>query len=458
MVDLRFTDLLGTSQHFTIPAALLDEAMFANGTGFDGSSIRGFQTIDESDMLVVPDPAGAFVDPVLEVPTLAVICDIRDPVTGQPYSRDPRYVARKAEEYLKSTGIADESYWGPEAEFFIFDSARFDYKTNEGYFFIDSEEGIWNSGRPNDLHNDMPNLAHRPRLKGGYFPLPPVDSQQDLRSHIILAMMDAGLNIDKHHHEVATAGQAEIGLHYGPMVSVCDSIQIYKYIVKAVSNQYGKAATFMPKPLFGDNGTGMHTHQSLWKDGETVFYDPDGYAQTSEMMRFYIGGLLKHAASILAFAAPTTNSYRRLVPGYEAPVNLAYSQRNRSAAIRIPMYETNTPAAKRIEFRCPDPTANSYLAFSAMLMAGLDGIQNKIDPGEPIDVDIYEMEGNPVPSVPGSLTEALQALESDNEYLLRGGVFTKDVIDTWIAYKIENEADPMRLRPHPYEFSLYFDA
>ena len=458
MVDLRFTDLLGTSQHFTIPAALLDEAMFANGTGFDGSSIRGFQTIDESDMLVVPDPAGAFVDPVLEVPTLAVICDIRDPVTGQPYSRDPRYVARKAEEYLKSTGIADESYWGPEAEFFIFDSARFDYQTNEGYFFIDSEEGIWNSGRPNDLHNDMPNLAHRPRLKGGYFPLPPVDSQQDLRSHIILAMMDAGLNIDKHHHEVATAGQAEIGLHYGPMVSVCDSIQIYKYIVKAVSNQYGKAATFMPKPLFGDNGTGMHTHQSLWKDGETVFYDPDGYAQTSEMMRFYIGGLLKHAASILAFAAPTTNSYRRLVPGYEAPVNLAYSQRNRSAAIRIPMYETNTPAAKRIEFRCPDPTANSYLAFSAMLMAGLDGIQNKIDPGEPIDVDIYEMEGNPVPSVPGSLTEALQALESDNEYLLRGGVFTKDVIDTWIAYKIENEADPMRLRPHPYEFSLYFDA
>ena len=458
MVDLRFTDLLGTSQHFTIPAALLDEAMFANGTGFDGSSIRGFQTIDESDMLVVPDPAGAFVDPVLEVPTLAVICDIRDPVTGQPYSRDPRYVARKAEEYLKSTGIADESNWGPEAEFFIFDSARFDYQTNEGYFFIDSEEGIWNSGRPNDLHNDMPNLAHRPRLKGGYFPLPPVDSQQDLRSHIILAMMDAGLNIDKHHHEVATAGQAEIGLHYGPMVSVCDSIQIYKYIVKAVSHQFGKAATFMPKPLFGDNGTGMHTHQSLWKDGETIFYDENGYAQTSDTMRYYIGGLLKHAASILAFAAPTTNSYRRLVPGYEAPVNLAYSQRNRSAAIRIPMYETNTPAAKRIEFRCPDPTANSYLAFSAMLMAGLDGIQNKIDPGEPIDVDIYEMEGNPVPSVPGSLTEALQALESDNEYLLRGGVFTKDVIDTWIAYKIENEADPMRLRPHPYEFSLYFDA
>ena len=457
MVDLRFTDLLGTSQHFTIPAALLDEAMFANGTGFDGSSIRGFQTIDESDMLVVPDPAGAFVDPVLEVPTLAVICDIRDPVTGQPYSRDPRYVARKAEEYLKSTGIADESNWGPEAEFFIFDSARFDYQTNEGYFFIDSEEGIWNSGRPFNEY-DGPNLAHRPRLKGGYFPLPPVDSQQDLRSHIILAMMDAGLNIDKHHHEVATAGQAEIGLHYGPMVSVCDSIQIYKYIVKAVSHQYGKAATFMPKPLFGDNGTGMHTHQSLWKDGETIFYDENGYAQTSDTMRYYIGGLLKHAASILAFAAPTTNSYRRLVPGYEAPVNLAYSQRNRSAAIRIPMYETNTPAAKRIEFRCPDPTANSYLAFSAMLMAGLDGIQNKIDPGEPIDVDIYEMEGDPVPSVPGSLGEALAALEADHEYLLRGGVFTQDVIDTWIAYKIENEADPMRLRPHPYEYSLYFDA
>ena len=459
MVDLRFTDLLGTSQHFTIPAALLDEAMFANGTGFDGSSIRGFQTIDESDMLVVPDPAGAFVDPVLEVPTLAVICDIRDPVTGQPYSRDPRYVARKAEEYLKSTGIADESNWGPEAEFFIFDSARYDYQQNEGYFFIDSEEGIWNSGRRGRWGE--PNLAHRPRSKEGYFPLPPVDSQQDLRSHIILAMMDAGLNIDKHHHEVATAGQAEIGLHYGPMVSVCDSIQVYKYIVKAMSRKFGKVATFMPKPLFGDNGTGMHTHQSLWKDGETVFYDPNGYAQTSEMMRFYIGGLLKHAASILAFAAPTTNSYRRLVPGYEAPVNLVYSQRNRSAAVRIPMYEMDTPAAKRIEFRCPDPTANSYLAFSAMLMAGLDGIQNRIDPGASVDHDIYEMEGEEaaqLPNVPGSLPEALAALEADNEYLMKGGVFTPDLIEAWLSYKRENEVDPMRLRPHPYEFFLYFDA
>ncbi len=461
MVDLRFTDLLGTTQHFTIPAALLDEDMFRNGTGFDGSSIRGFQTIDESDMLVVPDPAGAYVDPLLEVPTLAVICDIRDPVTGQAYSRDPRYVARKAEEYLKSTGIADTSFWGPEAEFFIFDSARYDYQQNEGYFFIDSDEGVWNSGRRNDLRNNRPNLAHRPRNKGGYFPLPPVDTQQDLRSYIIMAMMDAGLNIDKHHHEVATAGQGEIGLHHGPLVAECDAIQIYKYIVKEKSRQLGKTATFMPKPIFGDNGTGMHTHQSLWKDGATIFYDANGYAQTSEAMRFYIGGLLKHAASILAFAAPTTNSYRRLVPGYEAPVNLVYSQRNRSAAVRIPMYEMDTPAAKRIEFRCPDPMANSYLAFSAMLMAGLDGIQNRIDPGPSVDHDIYEMEGEAaaaLPNVPGSLADALAALEADNEYLLQGGVFTPDLIEGWISYKRENEVDPMRLRPHPYEYFLYYDG
>ncbi len=459
IVDFRFTDLLGTSQHFSIPAKLLDTNMFEKGTGFDGSSIRGFQTIDESDMLIVPDPSAAFMDPVLEVPTLAIICDVRDPITGEDYSRDPRYVARKAEAYLRSTGIADTSYWGPEAEFFIFDSARFDYRTNEGYFFIDSDEGIWNSGRGN-LPGE-PNLAHRPRHKEGYFPLPPVDSQQDLRSNIILAMMAAGLNIDKHHHEVATAGQGEIGLRFGPLVQECDAIQIYKYIVKAVSRKHGKVATFMPKPLFGDNGTGMHTHQSLWKDGSTLFYDENGYAQSSEMMRYYIGGLLRHAASILAFAAPTTNSYRRLVPGFEAPVNLAYSQRNRSAAIRIPMYESNTPAAKRIEFRCPDPTANSYLAFSAMLMAGLDGIQNRIDPGAALDRDIYEMEeedAGSIPSVPGSLTESLAALEADNEYLTRGGVFTPDLIENWISYKTEHEADQMRLRPHPYEYFLYFDA
>ena len=460
MIDLRFTDLLGTSQHFTIPTAHFEEALFTNGTGFDGSSIRGFQTIDESDMLVVPDPAGAYVDPILEVPTLAIICDIRDPVTGEPYSRDPRYVARKAEEYLKSTGIADASFWGPEAEFFIFDSARYDYQQNEGYFFIDSEEGVWNSGREfNDY--DGANLAHRPRNKGGYFPLPPVDTQQDLRSYIIMAMMDAGLNIDKHHHEVATAGQGEIGLHYGPMVAEADAVQVYKYIVKAMASKHGKTATFMPKPIFGDNGTGMHTHQSLWKDGATIFYDANGYAQTSEEMRFYIGGLLKHAASILAFAAPTTNSYRRLVPGYEAPVNLVYSQRNRSAAVRIPMYEMDTPAAKRIEFRCPDPLANSYLAFAAMLMAGLDGIQNRIDPGPSVDHDIYEMEGAEaaaLPNVPGSLAEALDALESDNEYLLKGGVFTPDLIEGWISYKRENEVDPIRLRPHPYEYFLYYDG
>ena len=405
-------------------------------------------------MLVVPDPASAFIDPTLAHRTLAIMCDIRDPMTGDWYPRDPRYIARKAEAYLKSTGIADTSFWGPEVEFFIFDSARFDYNSHSGYHFIDSEEGIWNSGK------EGPNLAYRPRHKEGYFPLPPVDSHQNLRTEIILKMMAAGLRIDKHHHEVATAGQGEIGLRYDTLVKTADSIQTYKYILRQVVAAHGKVATFMPKPLFNDNGTGMHTHQSLWKGGNTLFYDANGYAEASDMMLYYIGGLLKHAAAILAFAAPTTNSYKRLVPGYEAPVNLAYSRRNRSAAARIPMYERGQPETKRIEFRCPDPTANPYLAFPAMLMAGLDGIQNRIHPGEPSDTDIYELspeEAAGIPQVPGSLEEALSALENDHEFLLKGDVFTEDVIHTWIDFKRTRDVDGMRLRPHPYEFFLYFD-
>ena len=454
IVDLRFVDLLGTVQHFSIPPAEMSDAVFEWGTGFDGSSIRGFQTIDESDMLIVPDPASAYVDPTLKHKTLAIMCDIRDPMTGDWYSRDPRYVARKAEEYLRATGIADTSYWGPEIEFFIFDSARFDYTANSGYHFIDSNEGIWNSGREGD------NQAYRPRHKEGYFPLPPVDSQQDLRSDIILAMMSAGLHIDKHHHEVATAGQGEIGLHYTTLVAQADAVQTYKYLLRQVAHANGKVATFMPKPLFNDNGTGMHTHQSLWKDGATLFYDADGYAESSEMMRFYIGGLLRHAPAILGLAAPTTNSYKRLVPGFEAPTNLAYSRRNRSAAARIPMYERGQPETKRIEFRCPDPTANAYLAFAAMLMAGLDGIQNRIDPGEPADTDIYDLspeEAADIPQVPGSLDAALDALEADHDFLLKGDVFTEDVIHTWLDFKRDRDVDGMRLRPHPYEYFLYFD-
>jgi glutamine synthetase len=457
IVDLRFTDLLGTVQHFSIPTAELTPRVLEWGTGFDGSSIRGFQTIDESDMLVVPDPSSAYVDPCLEVPTLAIYCDVRDPSTGNWYSRDPRYVARKAEEYLKSTGIADISYWGPELEFFIFDSVRFDFTTNSGYHFIDSDEGIWNSGRDN---SKSPNLGYRPRFKEGYFPLPPTDSLQDLRSDIMLKMMAAGLHIEKHHHEVATAGQGEYGLHYTTLTKQGDNVHTYKYILKNVARLHGKTATFMPKPLFGDNGTGMHTHQSLWKNGQTLFYDAKGYAQASQMLLHYIGGLLKHAPALLALVAPTTNSYRRLVPGYEAPVNLAYSMRNRSACARIPMYEF-TPESKRVEFRCPDGTCNPYLAFSAMLMAGLDGIKNHIDPGEPVDKDIYELspeEAAKVPQVPGSLEKVLDALEQDHDFLLQGGVFTEDVIHTWIDYKRTKEVDPVRLRPHPYEFHLYYDA
>ena len=455
-VDMKFTDLPGTLQHFSIPLDYLDEDSFVEGLGFDGSSIRGFQTIDESDMMLVPDPAYFFVDPILKIPTASFLCDVRDPVADGPYSRDPRYVAKKAEAYLKSSGMADVSYWGPELEHFIFDSVQFEQNEHSGYYFVDSEEGIWNSGSD----NGGPNLGHRPRCKQGYFPAPPVDTLQDIRSECVLRMMDVGIDVEVHHHEVATAGQGEIDMRYRSLTRMADQVILHKYILKNVARAHGKTATFMPKPLFADNGSGMHVHQSLWKDGTNLFFDEKGYALSSEMMLHYIGGLLKHAPALLALIAPTTNSYRRLVPGFEAPVNLVYSQRNRSAAARIPVY-TKKPAAKRVEFRSPDPTCNPYLAFAAMLMAGIDGVTNKIDPGEPMDVDLYDLspeEAAKVVQVPGSLEEVLNALEKDNEFLLRGDVFTEDVLETWIKYKRTNEVDPVRLRPHPWEFYLYWDA
>ncbi|MGA8014788.1 MAG: type I glutamate--ammonia ligase [Candidatus Dormiibacterota bacterium] len=455
IVDLRFTDLPGTQQHFSIPVKELTEDLFEEGIGFDGSSIRGFQKIHESDMLLFLDPGSAFVDPCLEVPTMAVICDIRDPLTRQPYSRDPRFIAHKAEAHLARSGVADTSFWGPEVEFYIFNSVRFDQNAHEGYYYVDSDEGIWNSGS-----NGTANLGWRPRHKEGYFPLPPVDQLQDLRSRIILAMGEAGIDIEIHHHEVGTAGQTEIDMRFTTMVKMADQVLLYKYIVRNICKRYGYTATFMPKPLFGDNGSGMHTHQSLWKDGVPLFYDKDGYALFSDMGRWYIGGLLKHAPAVLAFAAPTTNSYRRLVPGYEAPIKLAYSARNRSACVRIPTY-SDSPKARRLEFRSPDPTCNPYLAFSAMLMAGLDGIANKTEPPAPIEMDLYELEGeqaDQVKDLPGSLPEVLDALEDDHSFLLKGGVFTRDLIDNYISYKREREVDPVALRPHPYEFFLYYDA
>ncbi|MFN8534000.1 MAG: type I glutamate--ammonia ligase [Dehalococcoidia bacterium] len=454
-VDVKFIDLPGTWQHFSIPAHTLDEDVFVNGLGFDGSSIRGFQKINESDMLLIPDPTTAFLDPACEIPTLSLICNVKDPITGESYNRDPRYVAQKAERYLTTTGIADTSFWGPEAEFFIFDDIRFGSNIQSAYYFIDSEEGAWNSG----ANGSRPNLGYRPKEKGGYFPTPPVDRQQDLRSKIVLAMLEVGIEVEVHHHEVATAGQAEIDMRFGPLVKMADNVCKYKHVVKNICFQNGHTVTFMPKPMFGDNGSGMHTHQSLWKDGQPLFYDANGYALLSDIARWYIGGLIKHAASILAFAAPTTNSYRRLVPGYEAPVNLIYSQRNRSAICRIPTY-SNSPKARRVEFRAPDPSCNPYLAFSAMLMAGLDGVQNRIEPPAPIDKDLYDLEPEDavgVQNTPGSLAEALDSLERDHEYLLKGGVFTKDLIETYIEYKRENEVDPVALRPHPYEFHLYYD-
>jgi glutamine synthetase len=455
VVDVKFCDLPGTWQHFSIPAATLDEAMVREGLGFDGSSIRGFQAINESDMLLMPDVSTAFVDPVLSVPTLSLICDVYDPVTQEPYTRDPRFVASKAEKYLKATGIATTSYWGPEAEFYIFNSVRFDQNAYEGYYHIDSEEGIWNSGA-----NTTPNLAHRPRHKEGYFPVPPVDRLQDLRSKIMLAMLAAGIEVEVHHHEVGTAGQAEIDMRFQTLTRMADQLMLYKYLIKNVCHQHGYTATFMPKPLFGDNGSGMHVHMSLWKEDQNLFFDAKGYALISDTARWYIGGLIKHSPALLAFAAPTTNSYRRLVPGYEAPINLIYSQRNRSACCRIPVYSTS-PKAKRIEYRPPDPSCNPYLTFAALLMAGLDGIRNRLEPPRPMDVDLYELEPEErkhVQNTPGSLAETLAALEADHDFLLQGDVFTPDVIETWIEMKRSKDLPAVTLRPHPYEFFLYYDA
>ena len=459
MIDLKFTDLPGTLQHVGAPPSEITEELFAEGTGFDGSSIRGFQTIDESDMLIVPDAATATLDPVYSRKTLSILCNIRDPLTGSDYNRDPRNISQKAEEYLTTTGVGDTSYWGPEAEFFIFDSAQFDQNAHSAFYSVDSDEGIWNSANKYMLDGKTLSKGFRPRHKEGYFPVPPTDSLSDIRTEMVLEMQKFGMKIEKQHHEVATAGQGEIDIVYDTLTKTADNIMIYKYLVRNVAARHGKIATFMPKPLFGDNGTGMHTHQSIWKDGTNVFFG-DGYANMSDLMKYYTGGLLKHAPALLAFAAPTTNSYRRLVPGYEAPVNLAYSSRNRSACCRIPAY-FNSPPTKRIEFRCPDPTANPYLAFSAMLLAGLDGIQNQIDPGDPMDVDLYDLspeEAANVLQVPGSLEESLNALEEDYEFLLAGDVFTSDLIETWLDYKRANEVDEIRLRPHPYEFFLYFDA
>jgi glutamine synthetase len=454
IVDVRFCDLPGLMQHFSMPAGQLTADVFDEGVGFDGSSIRGFQEIQESDMLLVPDPNTAVIDPFTQHKTLDINCFVNDPVTGESYSRDPRYVARKAEEYLTSTGLADTCYVGPEAEFFVFDDVRFDQNEHEGYYFVESVEAAWNTGR-----DEGPNLGYKPRYKEGYFPVPPMDHFQDLRSEMILVLERLGVEIEIHHHEVGTAGQAEIDMRFDSLLRMADKLMLYKYVVKNVARQAGKTATFMPKPVFQDNGSGMHTHQSLWKGGEPLFYSEAGYAGLSDMGRWYIGGLLTHAPAILAFSNPTTNSYKRLVPGYEAPVNLVYSQRNRSAAVRIPLY-SQSPKAKRLEFRCPDPSCNPYLAFSAMLMAGLDGIQNRIEPPDPVDKDLYDLppeELSKVPQVPGTLDAVLSALEEDQAFLKAGGVFTDDLIETWVTYKRENEVDALRLRPHPWEFALYYD-
>jgi glutamine synthetase len=451
--DFKFMDYPGMWQHFTVPINQLEESSFEEGYGFDGSSIRGWQAIHASDMLIMPDADTTVMDPFTAVPTVSFICNIVDPITKEKYTRDPRNIAQKAEAYLKSTGIADTAYFGPEAEFFIFDDIRYDCTQNSGYYFIDSVEGQWNTGRV-----ESPNLGYKARYKEGYFPVPPTDSMSDLRSEMVLVMQQVGIAVEAQHHEVATGGQAEIDMKFNSLTKIADSLMWYKYIIKNVARKHGKTVTLMPKPLFGDNGTGMHCHQSLWKGGQPLF-PGTGYAGLSDGALWYIGGILKHAAALCAIVAPTTNSYKRLVPGYEAPVNLAYSSRNRSAAIRIPMYSPS-PKAKRIEVRFPDCSSNGYLAFSAMLMAGLDGIQNKIDPGQPLDKDIYELgpeELKDVPSVPGSLDAALAALEADHEFLLKGDVFTQDAIDTWIEYKRKREVDPVRMRPHPYEFMLYFD-
>jgi glutamine synthetase len=451
-VDIRFTDLPGLSQHVSYPIQQLSPGAFEEGFGIDGSSIRGWAVINESDMLLIPDPATAFMDPFFETPTICMVGDIIDPITRQRYDRDPRWIAKKAELFLQNSGVADTCFVGAEAEFFIFDNIRFDQNQHSGYYFIDAEEGRWNSGREEN------NLGYRPRYKEGYFPTPPTDHYQDLRAEMVEVMQKVGLDIECHHHEVATGGQCEIDQKFNTLVRSADNMMLYKYVVRNVAYQYGKTVTFMPKPIFGDNGSGMHCHQSLWKGGQPLFAG-DGYAGLSQMALWYIGGLLRHARALAAIIAPTTNSYKRLVPGYEAPVNLAYSRRNRSAAVRIPMYSAS-PKSKRVEFRPPDPSSNPYLAFAAMLMAGLDGIMSRLDPGEPLDKDIYDLspeELKSVPSMPGSLDEALEALEEDHEFLLKGDVFTEELLETWINYKRKNEAEAVRLRPHPYEFALYYD-
>jgi len=452
-VDLKFMDFPGMWQHFSVPVNQLELDSFENGFGFDGSSIRGWRTINESDMLVIPDPTTVFIDPFTKYKTVSMICDIVDPITRERYTRCPRNVAKKAELYLKSTGIADIAYFGPELEFFIFDDIRFDQNAHEGYFHIDSIEGRWNTGR-----EEGPNLGYKPRYKEGYFPVPPIDSQQDIREEMVQVLMACGLEVEAQHHEVATGGQGEIDLKFDHLVKMADASNLYKYILKNVARRNNKTVTFMPKPLSEDNGTGMHTHISLWK-GSTPLFAGSGYAGMSEMAMYFVGGVLKHSRALAAITNPTTNSYRRLVPGFEAPVNLAYSQRNRSAAIRFPMYSMS-PKAKRIEIRYPDCSCNAYLSFSALLMAGLDGIQNRIDPGDPLDKDIYDLppeELKDVPVMPGSLEEALRELENDHEFLLKGDVFTEDVIKTWISYKMINEVTALRMRPHPWEFAMYYD-
>ncbi len=455
MIDLKFIDMPGIWQHCTFYYNQIDESSFVDGVPFDGSSIRGWKAINESDMAMVPDPATAWIDPFMEVPTLSMVCTIKDPRTGELYDRCPRAIAQKSIDFLKSTGLGDSVFIGPEAEFFLFDSVTYGQEINTGHYKVESSEGHWNTGR------DEPggNLGYKIRGKQGYFPVSPSDSFQDMRTEMLLTMAECGVPIEKHHHEVATGGQAELGFRFDTLVRAADHLMTYKYVIRNVAKRYGKTVTFMPKPLYGDNGSGMHTHQSIWKDGGPLFAG-DQYAGLSEMALYYIGGLLKHAPALLALTNPTTNSYKRLVPGFEAPVNLAYSQGNRSASIRIPLSGSN-PKAKRLEFRCPDATSNPYLAFAAMLMAGIDGIKNKIHPGEPLDVDIYELspeELAKIPSTPGSLRAALKHLEEDHAFLLEGGVFSEQLIKTWITYKLNNEVLPIETRPHPYEFNLYYDC
>ncbi|MEG4025422.1 type I glutamate--ammonia ligase [Microcoleus sp. S13C4] len=455
IVDLKFIDMPGIWQHLSLYHDQIDETAFTDGVPFDGSSIRGWKAINESDMTMVIDPTTAWMDPFMAEPTISFICSIKEPRTGEPYSRCPRTIAQKAIDYLLSTGLGDTAFFGPEAEFFIFDDVRFDQTQNSGYYYVDSIEGRWNSGK----EEAGGNLGYKPRYKEGYFPVAPTDTSQDMRTEMLLTMAKCGVPIEKHHHEVATGGQCELGFRFDTLVKAADYLLTYKYVIKNVGKKYGKTITFMPKPLFNDNGSGMHVHQSIWKDGQPLFAG-DQYAGFSQMGLHYIGGILKHAPALLAITNPTTNSYKRLVPGFEAPVNLAYSQGNRSASVRIPLSGTN-PKAKRLEFRCPDATSNPYLAFAAMLCAGIDGIKNQIDPGEPLDVDIYDLspeELSKIPSTPGSLEGALEALEKDHSFLTDTGVFTEDFIQTWISYKLDNEVNPMRLRPHPYEFALYYDC